>query len=178
MNFTGETIQITGVQLTIGDVSNVPNNTSTFLLVIDNAMSQQIGFSNVVTQQPTSRGTPINDNIYRLPITYRIEGLLSASTVTNTLDVGNILNFTNYMSSSFSNIKQAALNTYLFTVSTGFSVLEGYALLSCDVRQDKEAFNALRIELVMQEAMKSPATVSQTQSNSNREPANRGKLNA
>lgn len=193
MNFSGDTIQITGYQIGVGGLP-VPGSPSTpstgglpvpgsgvglpfFTLELDNSTMQQIGFDNVITQQPTTRGTPINDNIYRLPIKYQIEGLLSASTVNGSFSPTNLLSHFTFLSTRFSNVQNAALNVYIFTINTGFATFTSMGLLSCVLKQEVSAFNALRYVMTFQEAILAPSSANQTQNNYNRDPANRGKIN-
>lgn len=177
MDFTGNTLKIVGYQLTSGDIGNQELSSNSIELVIDNYISQDFGFSNIITKQPTSRGTPDNDWIYREPIDYSISGVLSSSTLSSSLDfnVASFLGANNYLSTKTNELFKASLGQYVFSVYAGVFNFISMGISELHLSRKRESYNCLWIDLTMQELI-IPSTSNNynTRNNSDRAPANQG----
>lgn len=178
----GNQIVISGRLITIGELDpNAVTLPAAITLSVDNALMQAINLPNVITSQPTTSGTPVNDYIFRLPILYQVEGYISKNTVSSSFYFNpnlytGIFSGINYLSASFSQFQIAAQNLYIFDVNTGFAKFSSMGISNIELVQDKDAINVLKIKMNMQEAIKAP-NQPQTAQNNSRIPANRGKLN-
>ena len=177
MNFSNDNIRLVGYTVSPGAIGPSGQVPDTFELIIDNAMNQGFNFQNVLTQHPTTRGTPITDNIYRLPQTCQIDGILSASTVNSTFNINNIIDHFGYLSTKYNTAQQAALNTYIFQVYTGITVIESMGIVSLSLQRDTEIANCIRISVVLQELLTVPFQNSSTKNNENRPPSTQGNQN-
>ncbi len=151
-----------------------------FVLPLDNAMMQGFRFSNIITKQPTNAGTPRNDNIARLPISYKVEGYISQNTWYRTklgpllIDFNSIFTDEDYLRMQFRNISKGAMNPYIFEVNAGIGIFQSMAIESIEVIHNPEAKNCLKLSIVMQEAIKSPSGYRPPENNKNKPPLNRG----
>ncbi len=173
-------ITITGTNLTNGVIGSSLNAPQTLVITIDNAFMQQVRLNNIVTQHPTTSGTPLNDNLARQAIIYQVDGILSSSTINGTLSVFNGLSFNSpfsYMTKRIQDLQTALLNPYIFSVNSAIVFYKSMALLNCDIKQEYKTINTIRVTLNLQELLLAPSTVSETQNNENRAPVNRGNQN-
>lgn len=155
-----------------------PQNPSTITINIDCATTLSLGFQNIITKQPTTSGTPINDNLARQAKTWAVEGYISLSTFGSTLQfVKNFNNSNNYLAQRIDNLEKALMNPYIFKVYGGCIVWDSMAMATCQLSQTPDKINAMKINLVMQETIRSPGDAAQTAYNSNRDYLNRGKQN-
>jgi hypothetical protein len=118
--------------------------------------------------------------MYREPWTYTIEGLLSSSTLSSSLDF-NFSSFegaNSYLSTKFSQAMKLALGQYIFTAYTGVGVFPSMGILDLHINRSKSKYNCLAITLVMQELIiPSTSTSYNTRNNADRPPANQGVKN-
>jgi hypothetical protein len=181
-----ENIQIVGRTVSAGKLSRDSSDeftrdfgdTSTITINIDCCTMINMGFQNIITKQPTTSGTPINDNLARQALTWAVEGYLSTSTWGSTIQfIENFKNSNDYLGQRINNLQKALMNPYIFKVYGGYVVLDSMAMATCQTSQSPEKINALKINLVMQETIRSPGDAAQTAYNSNRDYLNRGKQN-
>lgn len=177
MDFTGNTLKIVGSQFTPGNVGVQGADSNKLELVIDNYISQKLGLENTITRQPTSRGTPSNDSIYREPAEYTISGVLSSSTLSSSLDfnISSLLGSNNYLSTKADQVFKSALGQYIFSVYTGVNFFPSMGIRELNLERRKEAYNCLWIDLVMQEIIvATTSNLYNTKNNSDRPPASQG----
>lgn len=177
MDFTGNTLKLIGSQVSSGNIGSQLASLNPVELVIDNYMEQDFHLPNIVTRQPTSRGTPNNDFMYREPWIYSIRGLLSSSTLSSSLDfnLGSFEGANSYLSTKFSQAMKLALGQYIFTAYTGVGIFPSLGILDLYLHRDKKRYNCLEISLVLQELMLASTSNSYTtKNNEDRPPADQG----
>lgn len=180
MNFFGSSLKIVGRQPSLGNIGNSDTSLSTFELVIDNVINQNFLNSPVVTQHPTTRGTPVTDFTYRMPWRYQIEGLVSASTLSSSLDfnVDSIFGSSNYLSTRFEKFRQALTQKYIFKVYTGVNVFDSMGIVDLQISKMRERYNCLEVMITFQELLVAKTgDLSNTKNNQDRQPVNQGVKN-
>lgn len=177
MDFTENTLSIKGYQLTAGNIGSQSASSNPIELVIDNYIEQYFELNNIITKQPTSRGTPGNDWMYREPWEYSVSGVLSSSTLSSSLDfnLDSFIGPNNYLSTKFNQAFSAALGQYIFFVYTGVNSYPSMGISRMKLSRKRESYNCLWIDLSLQELIIPTTSQSyNTRNNSDRPPAKQG----